>query len=584
MVETSPSHDSRIAGVGRRLIWASLLAFLLLALIAVAAFGWARDHARAASDIAAQQQARSAASRLAGELQKFRLLPLVLIEYPEAHTVLAGGDAAAVRRMNSKLELLADRTDAAVIYLIDRDGRTIAASNWRTPQSFVGQNYGFRPYFRDAMAKGGAELFALGTVSGRPGLYIARRVEENGRTLGVIVVKVEFDRLESEWARQPLTTFVTDDHGVVIITSRPDWRFRTLAPIDEKTRAAIRAALQFGNLPLTPLPPAREGKTWTGGDVRYREAAVTIPMPGARLHAFQPLAPAEASANATARTAILIAFILLAALLTWVFRAREKQRLQEEARRMLEVEVAARTADLVEANRRFRSAREELAQASRLGTIGQITAGVAHEINQPVAAIRGFAENAGIFLDRGEAGRARENLGTIVSLTERIGAIVTELRTFARRSTPALGPVEIAVVIDGALLLVGDRIRERGVAIEREGAVAGLRCVADRVRLEQILVNLIQNALDALGGGAGPCIRISVEAGDEVEITVADNGPGIAPEVADNLFTPFVTGKADGLGLGLGIARDIAREFGGALDLVPSPLGGAAFRLTVRRA
>lgn len=584
MVETSPSHDSRIAGAGRRLIWASLLAFLLLALIAVAAFGWARDHARAASDIAAQQQARSAASRLAGELQKFRLLPLVLIEYPEAHTVLAGGDAAAVRRMNSKLELLADRTDAAVIYLIDRDGRTIAASNWRTPQSFVGQNYGFRPYFRDAMAKGGAELFALGTVSGRPGLYIARRVEENGRTLGVIVVKVEFDRLESEWARQPLTTFVTDDHGVVIITSRPDWRFRTLAPIDEKTRAAIRAALQFGNLPLTPLPPAREGKTWTGGDVRYREAAVTIPMPGARLHAFQPLAPAEASANATARTAILIAFILLAALLTWVFRAREKQRLQEEARRMLEVEVAARTADLVEANRRFRSAREELAQASRLGTIGQITAGVAHEINQPVAAIRGFAENAGIFLDRGEAGRARENLGTIVSLTERIGAIVTELRTFARRSTPALGPVEIAVVIDGALLLVGDRIRERGVAIEREGAVVGLRCVADRVRLEQILVNLIQNALDALGGGAGPCIRISVEAGDEVEITVADNGPGIAPEVADNLFTPFVTGKADGLGLGLGIARDIAREFGGALDLVPSPLGGAAFRLTVRRA
>jgi len=584
MVETSPSHDSRIAGVGRRLIWASLLAFLLLALIAVAAFGWARDHARAASDIAAQQQARSAASRLAGELQKFRLLPLVLIEYPEAHTVLAGGDAAAVRRMNSKLELLADRTDAAVIYLIGADGRTIAASNWRTPQSFVGQSYGFRPYFRDAMAKGGAELFALGTVSGRPGLYIARRVEESGRTLGVIVVKVEFDRLESEWARQPLTTFVTDDHGVVIITSRPDWRFRTLAPIDERTRAAIRAALQFGNLPLTPLPPTRTGKTWTGGDVRYREAAVTIPMPGARLHAFQPLAPAEASANATARTAILIAFILLAALLTWVFRAREKQRLQEEARRMLEVEVAARTADLVEANRRFRSAREELAQASRLGTIGQITAGVAHEINQPVAAIRGFAENAGTFLDRGEAGRARENLGTIVSLTERIGAIVTELRTFARRSTPALGPVEIAVVIDGALLLVGDRIRERGVAIEREGDTGGLRCVADRVRLEQILVNLIQNALDALGGCADPRIRIAVEAGAEVAITVADNGPGIAPEVADTLFTPFVTGKADGLGLGLGIARDIAREFGGALDLAASPLGGAAFRLTVRRA
>jgi two-component system C4-dicarboxylate transport sensor histidine kinase DctB len=509
---------------------------------------------------------------------------LVLIEYPEVHAVLAGGDAAAVRRMNSKLELLADRTDAAAIYLIDRGGVTIAASNWRLPQSFVGQNYGFRPYYRDAMARGGAELFALGTVSGRPGLFIARRVEEGGRALGVIVVKVEFDRLEAEWARQPLATFVTDDHGVVIITSRPAWRFRTLAPIDEATRAAIRAALQFGNLPLTPLPLAREGKAWAGGDVQYREAVAAVPMAGARLHAFQPLAPAQASADATARTAILFAFILLAALLTWVFRAREKQRLQDEARHMLEVEVAARTADLVDANRRFRAAREELAQASRLGTIGQITAGVAHEINQPVAAIRGFAENAGTFLDRDDPGRARENLTTIVALTERIGAIIAELRSFARRTTPSLGPVEIGAVIDGALLLVGDRIREQGVAIERTGEAKGLRCIADRVRLEQILVNLIQNALDALAGRADPRIRIATQADGDVAILVADNGPGIAPDVADNLFTPFVTGKADGLGLGLGIARDIAREFGGALDSVASPLGGAAFRLTVRRA
>jgi two-component system C4-dicarboxylate transport sensor histidine kinase DctB len=584
MTAPAPLDDSHAPGAGRRLIWAALLALLLLAMIAVAAFGWAAGHARVASDAAAEQQARSASRRLAGELQKFRLLPLVLTEYPDVRTVLGSGDAAAARRMNDKLELLADRTDAAVIYLIARDGRTIAASNWRRPQSFVGQNYGFRPYFRDAMAKGSAELFALGTVSGRPGLFIARRVEEGGRALGVIVVKVEFGGLEAEWGRQPLATFVTDDHGVVIITSRPDWRFRTLAPIDERTRAAIRAVLQFGDLPLTPLPLVKDGATWANGDARYREAAVPVPMAGARLHAFQPLAPAEASANATARTAILIAFILLAALLTWVFRAREKQRLQAEARHMLEIEVAARTADLVEANRRFRAAREELSQASRLGTIGQITAGVAHEINQPVAAIRGFAENAGTFLDRGDPGKARDNIGTIVALTERIAAIIAELRSFALRSTPALGPVEIARVIDGALLLVGDRIREHGVTVERVGEAPGMRCIADRVRLEQILVNLLQNALDALTGRPDPRIRIETREEGDIAITVADNGPGIAPDVADNLFTPFVTGKADGLGLGLGIARDIAREFGGALDSVASPLGGAAFRLEVRRA
>lgn len=576
--------DSRSHGAGRRLIWTSALALLLLALIAVAALGWARDHARAGSDIAAEQQARTAASRFAGELQKFRLLPLVLIEYPDAHTVLAGGDPATARRMNEKLELLADRTDAAAIYVIGRDGRTIAASNWRRPDSFVGQNYGFRPYFRDALAKGAAELFALGTVSGRPGLFIARRVEEKGRILGVIVVKVEFDRLEAEWARQPQPSFVTDDHGVVIITSRPGWRFRTLAPIDERTRAAIRAGLQFGNLPLDPLPIARSGATWTDGGERYREATAAIPLSGARLHALQPVAPAEASANATARTAILIAFILLAALLIWTFRAREKQRLQAEGRRLLESEVAARTADLVEANRRYRAAREELAQASRLGSIGQITAGVAHEINQPVAAIRSFAENAETFLGRGDTTKARDNLGTIVSLTERIGAITSELRTFARRSTPTIGPVEIVRVIDGALLLVGDRIRENGVTIERRGDEKDLRCLADRVRLEQILINLLQNALDALDGRDDPRILIETSADADIAILVADNGPGIDLDIADNLFTPFITGKPEGLGLGLGIARDIAREFGGALVALPSPVGGAAFRLTVPRA
>lgn len=584
MAKPTAIDDSRVPGAGRRLIWTASLAFILLALIAGAALVWARDHARAASDVAARQQAQSAASRFAGELQKFRLLPLVLIEYPDAHTVLAGGDAAVVRRMNEKLELLADRTDAAAIYLIARDGRTIAASNWRRPDSFVGQNYGFRPYFRDALAKRNAELFALGTVSGRPGLFIARRIEEGGRVLGVIVVKVEFDRLEAEWARQPQRTFVTDDHGVVIITSRPDWRFRTLAPIDEATRTTIRAGLQFGNLPLTPLPLKRSGATWTEGDVRYREATAAVPLTGARLHALQPVAPAEASANATARTAILVAFILLAALLTWAFRTREKQRLQAEARRMLESEVVARTADLVEANRRYRSAREELAQANRLGTIGQVTAGVAHEINQPVAAIRSFAENAATFLARGDAGKARDNLRTIVSLTERIGAITSELRTFARRSAPLVGPVEIAPVIDGALLLVGDRIHEAGVTIERRGDESGLHCLADRVRLEQILVNLFQNALDALDGRPDPRIRVETAADEDIAILVADNGPGVDLAVADNLFTPFVTGKPQGLGLGLGIARDIAREFGGALVALPSPIGGAAFKLTVRRA
>jgi two-component system C4-dicarboxylate transport sensor histidine kinase DctB len=218
-----------------------------------------------------------------------------------------------------------------------------------------------------------------------------------------------------------------------------------------------------------------------------------------------------------------------------------------------------------------------------LSAIGQIIAGVIHEINQPVAAIRAFADNASSFLERKQPEKAKQNLGTIADLTTRIGAITAELRAFARRSTPAIGFLRIGDVIDGALLLLGDRIRAGGVTIDRRGDEE-LSVRADRVRLEQILINLIQNALDALEGTANPVVRIEAKEGPPITIVVADNGPGIDPAVADDLFTPFVTAREDGLGLGLGIARDIAREFGGELETAKSPLGGAAFRLRLERA
>jgi two-component system C4-dicarboxylate transport sensor histidine kinase DctB len=587
---------------GRSFAFAVVGSILALGLFWFAVSRWAGERALANAELGASQMARTQVGLLASELQKFRLLPLVLTEYPDVRMALEGAEPAVVARLNGKLELLSSRTDAAAIYVIDRTGRTLAASNWRLPTSFVGQVYGFRPYFQGALRNGAAELFALGTVSGRPGLFIARRVESEGRILGVIVVKVEFDRLEAAWARQPGPTFVTDRHGVIIITSRPDWRFRSTRPLGPAEIAQIRRARQFGTLPLPPLGLVADGdalRVGSGRDSgRFLQADVPTGLEGGALHYLGPLAADEAGAAATARAAILAALMLVVLGLALLYRAREKRQLQDEARRALESEVALRTTELRETNerlteqsrereradRRYRSAREELAQANRLGSIGQITAGVAHEINQPVAAIRTFAENAGTFLDQGKAERARSNLGLIVELTARIGAITAELRRFARRGAPAIDAVEIAPVVDGALLLIGDRVRAVGAIVEREGEQAGIRVVADRVRLEQVVINLLQNALDALEGRADPLIRIAVAYADQVIVEIDDNGPGIPAAIADQLFTPFVTGKPDGLGLGLGIARDIAREFGGDLDLAPSALGGAAFRIVLRRA
>jgi two-component system C4-dicarboxylate transport sensor histidine kinase DctB len=584
----------------RSLVLLAIAGAVLLAAVSILAFRIARQQAVSSTDRAAAQLARDNAGLFASELQKFRLLPLVLAEYPDVRAMLETRDRAIVERINARLELLAASTDAAAIYVLTAQGRTVAASNYRLPASFVGQDYGFRPYFQGAIRDGDAELFALGTVSGRPGLYLARRIGDATRPLGVIVVKIEFEAMQAAWARQQGKTIVTDGHGVVIVTSEPAWRFATVGQLSAGSRAAIRRTRQYGNLPLMPLPlDIADGGARMGDDQPgSRTASTALPLAGAQLRVLYPLDPAMRSANANARLVSLGALALIAGALLLLWRTRERRLIQIAAQRALEGQVVERTAELREANQRlvaesaelaradqrYRAAREELAQANRLGSLGQITAGVAHEINQPVAAIRSFAENAQGFLAKGDGARTEGNLSRIVELTQRIGTITAELRNFARRRTPETGPVDVDAVIESTLLLIGDRVRAQGVVLERTGS-AGLHVTADRVRLEQILINLIQNALDALAGRESAVIRIATNrVANGIEIDVADNGPGVAADLAGELFMPFVTGRTEGLGLGLPIARNIARDFGGELSLTDPVLGGAAFRLSLPEA
>jgi len=225
--------------------------------------------------------------------------------------------------------------------------------------------------------------------------------------------------------------------------------------------------------------------------------------------------------------------------------------------------------------------RDELVQAAKLAALGQIAAGVAHEINQPVAAIRTHAETAWAYLERDQSAKAAHALERISYLTERIGAITQELRVFSRKSEPQLGEVRLNEAIDGALLLVGGRLRQGGVRLT--GNWGGrVKVVADRFRLEQVIVNLMQNAAEALEGQIDRQIVLTVQQFENwIELRVADNGPGVPDEIRDQLFTPFVTNKVSGLGLGLVICRDIVAGFGGELDLSPA-VAGTVFVLKLK--
>lgn len=579
--------------IDRRWLWWLGALVAAAALLLWAGERWADGMARRTASADARQLAGSNAALFNSELQKFRLLPVVLADYPDVAALLHSGGAVA-GQVNARLERLARETDAAAIYVVRSDGQTLAASNFRAPTSFVGKNYAFRPYVRDALARGDAELFALGTVSGRPGLYLARRIGDAERPLGVIVVKVEFDRLQREWARQNGITLVSDNHDIVIVAGRRDWQFRTLRQLDRAERADIAASRQFDGAMLEQLPFNARSPDILLANSRYRAVTIPVGLAGGHLITLLPMQPAIAGAQAQARVVVVLTLFALIALLAWQYRQSERVAQQETVRRQLESKVAERTAELEAANRslhresreraaseaRYRRSREELAQANRLGTLGQVSAGVAHEINQPVAAIRTFAENASAFLAKAKAEKVGENLRHIIGLTERIATITGELRSFARRKTPDIGPTSLTEAIDAALLLTRHRITAAKVAVDWNKRAAAITVRADRVRLEQIFVNLIQNSLDALEGRDDGRIAFAVALDDAlVKVTVRDNGAGMATSLQPKLFTPFVTGKDQGLGLGLAIVRDIIREFGGEVVLLSSSASGTCFEL-----
>lgn len=616
-IATPDTDRSPAAIFNRRVWWLFGAAFAVAFALAFWLVGnMARDRALLTLSEQTRIDSNLNAALLRAVLEKQRALPLVLAKNNELASVLETESPPAIDLLNRKFEALAKGTQAAVIYLIKLDGAAIAASNWREPDSFVGNEYMFRPYFKEALKNGSAEYFALGNVSLRPGLYITRRVDGKNGPLGVVVVKLSFDQLERDWRETGRPTFVTDDRGIVLITSLPSWRFMTIGAFPPKRVEAIRRSLQFGDAPLEPLPltinPIKGNKD---------AALIAAILPGAArktdfltIHSdvdttpwqIYSMAPMRSQVEAAMREARLIAFIILGAVATLagiLLRRRQRvaARIADAQRRQAELEhrVAERTRDLIAARDHLESeisehhktesmlqgVQQDLVHANRLAIMGQVAAGVAHEINQPLATIRAYADNARTFLERKQLDAATQNLSEIAALTERIGTITGDLRALARKGHKPSEPVSLAQVISGALVLLRSRFSGRMDQFDIQLPAPDIYVIGHSLRLEQVLINLFQNALEAVEN-KGNDGRIEVRAkalAKSVVVTIIDNGPGIPQPIEDNLFAPFNTSKDKGLGLGLVIVKEILADYGGKISVKSSP-DGAAFRVEFKKA
>lgn len=575
-------------------------------------------------------------STLKGELTRYDYLPALLSLNPDIALLLRHPhDAALISRVNHYLADVTTDSQAAAIYVLDLHGTTLAASNWNQPITFVGQNFSYRPYFINALNNGTGRFYGLGSTSRLPGYFYAARIDADGRQLGVVATKISLDPIEALWKRGDETVLVADGNGVVFLSSFAAWKYRTLHPLSAAARARIDAKRQYGGpgaladiglVPRRRLSPDAEIDAISPGDplaasepaTQRNEFVVvnrTVSGTDWRIMSLTDIAPARKSARYAALVAALgLSLATIVALYLLQRRKVIAQRLamRETLERMndeLERKVARRTGALARANKSLRSeiaehkrteatlkaTLEELVQAGKMALIGQMSAGITHELNQPLAALRTLSDNALLFLQRGRRDEAENNLRIIAGLIERMGTITAQLRRFSRKAPAELAPVDVERAVANALFLVELRLRKENVEVVRNAldtSTPEQRLVlGDANRLEQVLVNLFANALDAMVDSAVRRLTITVCA-DETDdaftkITVTDTGPGIPEAARPRLFEPFFTTKAPGAGLGLGLAisAGIVREFGGTLKAeATATTVGASFTLRLRRA
>src|SRR5690606_6012845 len=371
------------------------------------------------------------------QVERFRSVPALLALDSDIRKLLENpGDRQLRNQLNRRLERQNQAAGSSVLYLIDRQGNTLAASNWREWSSFVGYNYGFRPYFRDALTQDSGRYFAVGVTTGIPGYFLSSSVKNAaGEVLGVLVVKLELEDMQREWVGQSGILLITDALDIVILSNRPAWRFRYLQPLSDETRSQLVAARRYAEQNLQPLHSRRlqridedsERRQVDGPDGRhnYFWQRLILPSENWTLHLLQE--PQLVAANIRSyRLAAAGVWMTLAFLLLYLAQRRKTRRVEQRSRQELERLVEARTREL-------RTAQDGLVHAARMAALGQMSAALAHEINQPLTALRMQLASQRLLLDSGRSEAVREGLGQIEGLIERMAALTGHLKTFARK-------------------------------------------------------------------------------------------------------------------------------------------------------
>ena len=580
MTAQSPPRHGRPVRLRSRLGTVLMLAFV----VALSSAAWIGAYRYFVSEEVQRAEARLSLYRstVLAEVERFEHLTQVLSVDP---FVMRALDAVATPALNARLADFAAAAGLDAIFLMRPDGTTVAASNAGRPDSFIGENYGFRPYFQQALTGGRGTFYGIGATTGLPGYFIADPVrDETGTVIGVVALKISLGAFEQSWRDAGEQVFLANRQGVVLLASNEGWRYRSLTPLTKAARDQIAKARQFPGQSLDPLDwsagPSK-ARAQMNGVERLHRVSGDLPH-GWRLHYLASDDRAVTRASLASGVVLgLAAMALLFALyqrgqrLGAALRASEKE---EETLRRANAALAREIEDRRRAERRLEETREELGRASRLAALGQLSASVTHELGQPIAAMRNHLAAAEM------TGRDSGLTGIIGGLVERMEGITRQLKFFARSDGDSFEDIDLRDCVTAVLELMAPSLAAAEVEVAYDPPQIPMMARGAKLRIEQVLTNLMRNALDAMDEAQARVL--SIRMGQEqtaVWVEVADTGHGLGDSTLSDLREPFVTTRESGQGMGLGLAisSGILEDHGGRLEARNRADGGAVFRMVL---
>ena len=525
-------------------------------------------------------------------LNKYSYLPHILATHPDIQDLALRGENT--NAVNEYLENINATSGSMELFILDTNGKCIASSNWNTPETFVGHDYRYRPYYQNALRIGSGGYFGVGATTGRPGFFFTERICVDGVALGVAVTKVDLAMLQREWRDGGETVFITDRHGVIFLSSRDDWRYKATKSLSNGAKEAMIYQRQYGN----SLPDPIDLHAFSKNDVSLMQfggqtwlyTTQAIAPHGWTIWFCSPVTALRERIETIwflgcgALCMVLLFLLLVRAVIAWSRAKREVQEAEKirAVNRRLAEEIRIRK----KTEKELLEAQDDLLHASRMAALGQVAASMVHELSQPVTSMSMFASSCRRMVQEGHYAKVGETIGHMLSLVQRIRSLIEQLKHFSRKAPVNVAPVSLGDAIGNALTVLQFK-QEIAKCTPRVVCPTDILVLADALQLEQVLINLVQNAFDAvqaLEDETERAITITAERDAAIiRIVIADNGFGILPEIREKIFTPFFTTKksGEGIGLGLAIVDNIIHSMGGSITAGENGTHGTCFTLTL---